>query len=133
MRHVGLGEGGDLVIIAPGTEPHLAKLANGLADDMLTGTALNVHSPVIVAPAMDGDMYAHPAAVENIRRLQERGVTIIEPEEGRMASGAVGRGRLPEVPELIGVIRQQLGREWRQLRDRRVVVTSGGARGAIDP
>ncbi len=133
IAHVGLGEGADLLIIAPATAHHLAKLANGLADDMLTVTALNVHSPVIVAPAMDGDMYAHPATVENIRRLQERGVTIIEPEEGRMASGAVGRGRLPEVPELIGVIRQQLGREWGQLRDRRVVVTAGGTREAIDP
>jgi phosphopantothenoylcysteine decarboxylase / phosphopantothenate---cysteine ligase len=65
--------------------------------------------------------------------LQERGVVVLEPEEGRMASGLVGQGRLPEVPEIVGFIRQQLGREWGQLRDRRVVVTAGGTREAIDP
>src|SRR5689334_8349917 len=133
IAHVGLGEGADLLVIAPVTANHIAKLAYGLADDMLTVTALNVKCPIIIAPAMDGDMYEHPATTENIRRLQERGVMIIVPEEGRMASGLVGQGRLPEVPELVGYIRQQLGREWGQLRDRRVVVTAGGTREAIDP
>jgi phosphopantothenoylcysteine decarboxylase/phosphopantothenate--cysteine ligase len=133
IAHVGLGEGADLLVIAPATANHIAKLAFGLADDLLTVTALNVKCPIMIAPAMDGDMYAHPATVENIRRLQERGVTLIEPAEGRMASGLVGQGRLPEVPELVGHIRQELGREWGQLRDRRVVVTAGGTREAIDP
>lgn len=133
IAHVGLGEGADLLVIAPATAHHLAKLANGLADDLLSITALTVHCPVIVAPAMDGNMYAHPATAENVRRLQERGVIVIEPQEGRMASGEIGRGRLPEVPELVGYIRHQLGREWGQLRDRRVVVTAGGTREALDP
>lgn len=133
IAHVGLGEGADLMVIAPATAHHLAKMAHGLADDLLSVTVLNMRCPVVVAPAMDGDMYEHPATVENLRKLQDRGVIIIEPDEGRMASGLVGRGRLPEVPVLLGLIRQQVGREWGQLRDRRIVVTAGGTREAIDP
>src|SRR5690606_24597230 len=83
--------------------------------------------------AMDGDMYEHPATIENMRRLRDMGVIIVEPEIGRMASGMVGRGRLPEVPALLGTVRQVLGREWGPLADRRVVVTAGGTREALDP
>ncbi len=133
IAHVGLGEGADLLLVVPATANHIARLAHGLADDLLTLTALSVRCPVIVAPAMDGDMYAHPATVENIRRLQERGIVVFAPETGRMASGLEGRGRLPEVATLLGLIRQQLGREVGQLRGRSVVVTAGGTREAIDP
>ncbi len=133
IAHVGLGEGADLMVIAPITAHHIAKMAHGLADDLLSVTVLSMRCPVIIAPAMDADMYEHPATGENLRKLQDRGVIIIEPDEGRMASGLVGRGRLPEVPVLLGLIRQQAGREWGQLRDRRIVVTAGGTREALDP
>src|SRR5258708_11414362 len=133
IAHVGLGENAELLIIAPATAHHIAKMAHGLADDLLTLTALNARCPVLVAPAMDGDMYSHPAVVDNLRLLRERGVVVIEPDEGRMASGQLGHGRLPEVPTLIGLVRQQLGRASGALRDRRVIVTAGGTREALDP
>lgn len=133
IAHIGLAEGADLLVIAPTTAHHIAKLANGLADDLLCLTVLSARCPVIIAPAMDGGMYEHPATVENLRRLQDRGVMVIEPEEGRFASGMSGHGRLPEVPTLLGLIRHQMGREWGTLRDRRIIVTAGGTREAIDP
>jgi len=133
IAHVGLGEGADLMVIAPITAHHIAKLANGLADDLLSVTVLAVRCPLIIAPAMDGNMLEHPVVVENLKRLQDRGVIIIESAEGRMASGLVGRGRLPEVPTLVGLIRREVGREVGPLRDRRIVVTAGGTREAIDP
>lgn len=133
IAHVGLSENADMLVVAPATAQHLAKLANGFADDLICLTALNCRCPILVAPAMDGNMYDHPATVENIRKLQERGIIVIEPEEGRFASGLVGHGRLPEVPTLIGHIRHHMGREWGGLRDRHVLVTAGGTREAIDP
>ncbi|CAG0962359.1 phosphopantothenoylcysteine decarboxylase / phosphopantothenate---cysteine ligase [Anaerolineae bacterium] len=133
IAHVGLAEGANLLVIAPATAHHIAKIAYGLADDLLSITALAVTCPVLVAPAMDGHMYEHSATAENIQRLRGRGIMIVEPEMGRMASGMVGRGRLPEVPVLVGMIRHALGREWGPLTDRRVVVTAGGTHEAIDP
>jgi phosphopantothenoylcysteine decarboxylase / phosphopantothenate---cysteine ligase len=133
IAHVGLADGADLLVIVPATANHIAKLAYGMADDLLSITALSVRCPTLVAPAMDADMLDHPAVSENLRRLQDRGVIVIESDEGRMASGLSGRGRLPEVPVLLGLIRHQLGREWGQLRDRHIVVTAGGTREAIDP
>ncbi len=132
IAHVGLGEGADLLVIAPATANTLAKLAHGLADDLLAVTALAVRCPVIVAPAMDGDMYSHPATQANIRTLVERGISLIEPEEGRFASGLVGKGRLPETPTLIGTIRHVLGNTG-SLAGQRLVVTAGGTREALDP
>jgi phosphopantothenoylcysteine decarboxylase / phosphopantothenate---cysteine ligase len=133
IAHVGLGEVADLLIIAPATANHIAKLAYGLADDLLTLTALNVRCPVLVAPAMDGDMYAHPTVAENLDRLRERGVVVIDADEGHMASGQTARGRLPEVPTLLGLVRQHLGRAQGALQGRRIVVTAGGTREALDP
>jgi phosphopantothenoylcysteine decarboxylase/phosphopantothenate--cysteine ligase len=133
ISHVGLAEGADLLVIAPITAHHLAKLAHGLADDLLSVVALAVRCPVILAPAMDGNMYDSPATVDNLRRLREWGAKVVEPEVGRMASGMVGRGRLPDTATLIGTIRQVLGHEWGALHDRRIVVTAGGTREAIDP
>jgi phosphopantothenoylcysteine decarboxylase / phosphopantothenate---cysteine ligase len=133
VAHVGLAEGADLVVIAPATAHHLAKIANGLADDLISITALCATCTLIVAPAMDGHMYESAATTENVRKLRERGVIVLEPEEGRMASGLVGVGRLPEVATLMGRIRQVLGYEWGALYDRKVVVTAGGTREALDP
>lgn len=132
IAHVGLGEGADLFVIAPATANALAKLAAGLADDLLTVTALAARCPVVVAPAMDGGMYGHPATQRNIREIQAQGVFLIEPEEGRFASGLVGKGRLPETATLLGMIRWVLSRSG-PLAGRKVVVTAGGTREAIDP
>lgn len=132
IAHVGLGEGADLLVIAPATAQTLAKLAHGLADNLLTVTALAARCPLVVAPAMDGGMYSHAATQANVNTLRERGVTIIEPDEGRFASGLVGRGRLPETPVLIGYIRRALAQAG-VLAGRRVVVTAGGTSEALDP
>jgi phosphopantothenoylcysteine decarboxylase/phosphopantothenate--cysteine ligase len=132
IAHVGLGEGADLLVIAPATAQTLAKLAHGLADNLLTVTALAARCPLLVAPAMDGGMYQHPATQANLDLLQARGVRLIEPEEGRFASGLVGKGRLPETPTLIGHIRRALGRGG-PLAGRRVVVTAGGTSEPLDP
>jgi phosphopantothenoylcysteine decarboxylase/phosphopantothenate--cysteine ligase len=132
IAHVGLGEGADLLVVAPITAHTIARLAHGLADDLLAVTALAARCPVLIAPAMDGGMYAHPATQANLDTLRARGVTIIEPEEGRFASGLIGKGRLPETPTLIGHIRRALGRSG-PLAGRRVVVTAGGTREPLDP
>jgi phosphopantothenoylcysteine decarboxylase/phosphopantothenate--cysteine ligase len=132
IAHVGLGEGADLLVIAPVTAHTIAKMAHGLADDLLSVTALAARCPVIIAPAMDGGMYAHPATQANLQTLRDRGVIVIEPEEGRFASGLVGQGRLPETPTLIGHARRILGRAG-ALAGRRIVVTAGGTREPLDP
>jgi phosphopantothenoylcysteine decarboxylase/phosphopantothenate--cysteine ligase len=132
ITHVGLGEGADLLLIAPVTAQTIAKLACGLADDLLAVTALAARCPVVIAPAMDGSMYGHPATQANLQTLRERGVTVIEPEEGRFASGLVGKGRLPETPVLLGHIRRVLGHQG-ELAGYRVVVTAGGTREPLDP
>jgi len=132
IAHVGLGEGADLLMIAPATANTLAKLAHGMADDILTVTALAARCPLVIAPAMDGGMYMHPATRTNIQTLMARGAYLIDPEEGRFASGLVGKGRLPETPALMGHVRRALGRMG-VLAGRKVVITAGGTREAIDP
>ena len=132
IAHVGLAEGADLLIVAPATANTIARLAQGMADDLLAVTALAARCPLLVAPAMDGSMYAHPATQANVALLASRGVVIISPEVGRFASGLVGQGRLPETPALIGAIRRVLGCEG-ALKGRHVVVTAGGTREPLDP
>ena len=130
--HVGLGEHADLLVIAPATADVIARLAHGLANDLLTVTALAARCPVLVAPAMDGGMFAHPATQANLKTLAERGVTLLGPAEGRMASGLVGRGRMVEPDEILGHVRLALGRKG-PLAGRRIVVTAGGTQEPIDP
>lgn len=132
IAHVGLGESANLLVVAPATADVLASFARGQASDLLRVTYLAARCPTLVAPAMDGGMYAHPVVAENLAILRERGVEIIEPEEGRFASGLVGKGRLPDTPTLIGYIRRALGANGR-LAGRHVVVTAGGTREALDP
>lgn len=132
IAHVGLAEGADLLIIAPATANTIARIAHGLADDLLSVTVLAARCPVVVAPAMDGGMYQNPATQANVDTLRQRGITIIEPEVGRFASGLVGQGRLPETTALIGHIRLALGRKA-PLAGRHVIVTAGGTHEAIDP
>lgn len=132
VQHVSLGETADLLAIIPATAHTLAKMAQGLADNLLLVTALAARCPVLVAPAMDGGMYEHPATQANISLLQERGVAFAGPAEGRMASGLSGLGRLLEPAELLGHIRLVLGRNG-PLAGRHVVVTTGPTREPMDP
>ena len=132
VLHVGLAHSADLLVIAPCTANTLGKLAHGIADNLLTITALAARCPLLVAPAMDVGIYTHPATQDNIRILSQRGVYFAGPNEGRMASGLVGKGRLVEPSELIGHIRFLLGRPG-PLAGRKIVVTAGGTQEPLDP
>ena len=123
MAHISLAKRADLIVIAPATANTLAKLANGVADNLLTTTVLASTAPLVLAPAMDADMWAHPATQANAATLRGRGAVIVEPDEGRLASGRMGRGRLPATDTLLAAIRQTL----------RVLVTAGGTQEPLDP
>lgn len=132
VLHVGLADGADLLLIAPATADILAKLAHGLADDLLTVTALAARCPLLIAPAMDAGMFEHPAVQANLTALLARGATVIGPAGGRMASGLTGRGRMLEPEEILGHVRRAAGRSG-PLAGRHVVVTAGGTEEPIDP
>ncbi len=132
IRHVALGENADLMIVAPATANTIAKLAHGAADNLLTVTALAARCPMIIAPAMDGAMFEHPATQANLSTLAERGARIAGPDVGRMASGLEGRGRMSEPSRLLDHIRLVLA-ESGSLTGRHVVVTTGPTREALDP
>jgi phosphopantothenoylcysteine decarboxylase / phosphopantothenate---cysteine ligase len=130
--HITLAETAELLAVVPATANTIAKLAHGMADNMLTAVALATRAPLLLAPAMYRDMYTHPATQDNLTLLRNRGVHIVEPEVGRLASGAIGLGRLPETEVLLGAISMQLGRNG-NLAGRRIVVTAGGTHEPIDP
>jgi phosphopantothenoylcysteine decarboxylase/phosphopantothenate--cysteine ligase len=132
VLHVGLADGADLLLVAPATADILAKLAHGLADDLLTVTALAARCPLLIAPAMDAGMFEHPAVQANLTALLMRGATAIGPAGGRMASGLTGRGRMLEPEEILGHVRRAAGRSG-PLAGRHVVVTAGGTEEPIDP
>lgn len=132
VLHVGLGEGADLLVIAPCTANTLAKLAWGQADNLLTLTALTARCPVLVAPAMDGGMFEHPATQANLETLRQRGVQILGPAQGRMASGLRGLGRMLEPAEILGHLRLALSRGG-PLAGKHVVVSAGGTQEPLDP
>ncbi len=131
-EHVALAQRAGIIAIAPATVHCIAKLAAGLADDPLTTTVLAATCPLLVAPAMDGNMYNHPATQENLAKLRGRGVVIAGPALGRFSSGLVGMGRLLEPLDLMGHIAATLGRDG-DLAGRTVVVSAGGTMEAIDP
>jgi len=133
--HISLADEADLIVVAPATANTIARLAYGLADDMLTVTHLSATPrgvPLVVAPAMEHHMFIHPATQANIATLQSRGAWIVGPEHGRLASGAVGQGRLVAPERLVGVIEQALGATG-PLVGRHLVVTAGANREPIDP
>ena len=130
--HIALGERAELLVIVPATANTIAKLAHGIADNMLTAVALATQAPLLLAPAMHHNMYTHPATQANLASLRERGAYIVEPEVGRLASGEVGVGRLPDTNVLLGAISAALGRTG-DLAGQRVVVTAGGTQEPIDP
>jgi phosphopantothenoylcysteine decarboxylase/phosphopantothenate--cysteine ligase len=132
VLHVGLARQADLIAIAPVTAQTLAKLATGLADNLLSLAALAATCPLLLAPAMDAGMYAHPATQTNLKRLQERGAIVVGPEEGHLASGLVARGRMTEPRELLGHIRYHLSRGG-PLQGRKIIVTAGATREPVDP
>ena len=131
-RHIELGREAELLLVAPATANTLARLAHGLADDMLSAVALATTAPLLVAPAMEHHMYHHPATQANLRTLEERGATIIPPEVGHLASGEIGAGRFPDTATILAHVRRILGRGG-DLAGRRVVVTAGGTQEPIDP
>ncbi len=130
--HVVLARRADLMVIAPATATTLARMAHGLADDLVSLTALATRAPVLVAPAMDPNMWEHAATQANVETLRSRGVSFVGPEEGRLASGQMGMGRMSEVPVLLGAVRSALGRAG-DLTGKKIVVSAGGTREAIDP
>ncbi|MGZ3647343.1 MAG: bifunctional phosphopantothenoylcysteine decarboxylase/phosphopantothenate--cysteine ligase CoaBC, partial [Ktedonobacteraceae bacterium] len=130
--HIALAEDAELLVVVPATANTIAKLAHGVADNLLTTVALATKAPLVVAPAMHHNMYTHPATQANIALLQERGAFIVEPEVGRLASGEVGIGRLPDTSVVLGAINVVLGRNG-DLAGFRVVVTAGGTQEPIDP
>lgn len=132
IDHVALAEKSDLIIVAPATAHTIAKMAQGLADDVLTTTLLATLSPIILAPAMDAHMYDNPATQSNIKILSERGVIIAGPSSGRLASGLTGTGRLLEPNDLMGCMRSIVGRNG-DLAGKKIVVSAGGTQETIDP
>ncbi len=130
--HIALARQAELLVIVPATATVIARLALGLAEEMVSLTALATRAPVMVCPAMDSQMFEHPATQEHLNTLRSRGIQIVGPEEGRLASGQVGRGRLSEVDTIIGWIRHILGKDG-DLAGKKVVVTAGGTHEPIDP
>lgn len=131
IEHVSLAEAADIVVIAPATANTIAKLAGGIADDILGCTVLATKAPVILAPAMHTGMYEDPSTQANLDRLRSRDFTIVGPVWGRLASGGMGLGRFPPVEEIIGIIHQKLGKDG-DLAGKRIVITAGGTQEPID-
>jgi phosphopantothenoylcysteine decarboxylase / phosphopantothenate---cysteine ligase len=130
IGHLELVRNADLYLIAPASANTIAKLAHGLADNLLSSAALAATCPLVVAPAMNNHMYEHPAVQANLHTLRARGVSVIEPDSGRLASkGEQGSGRLPEAARLLAVCEALLAGAWQGLR---VLVTAGGTREPID-
>ena len=151
IGHIVLGDTADVMVVAPATAHWLGAMANGMAGDVVTATCLATAAPVVVAPAMDGDMWTHPATVANVARLRGFGYAIVEPDAGPLASGQSGVGRLAELSSIVDAVVAAVGdRPVRapdhaarppivapahdaDLAGRHVVVTAGGTREAIDP
>lgn len=132
IEHVGLAQKAEAVLIAPATANTIARIVNGMADNLLTSLVLATRAPLIVAPAMDAFMYDNPLTRRNVARLREMGATVIEPGFGHLASGLVGQGRLADNELILGTLRQVLGRRG-DLAGRGIVVTAGGTQEPIDP
>src|SRR5882724_7266020 len=144
IKHIQVAQSIDLLLVAPATANALAKFANGIADDFLSTLYISTTAPVLVAPAMNVEMWAHPATRENVRRLRERGVQFIDPEEGYLACRTVGPGRLAEPHEIVGRACEIIGLTaaanpndvvalTQDLRGERVLITAGPTQEAIDP
>lgn len=132
VEHVALAEAADIMVIAPATADIIARLAVGIADDMISCTVLATKAPVILAPAMNVNMLQNPATQHNLAELKARGFTIVEPDCGRLASGNIGEGRLAKTEKIIAAIKQILNK-GNDLARKHIVVTAGGTQEPIDP
>ncbi len=132
IEHVSLAEAADLLLIAPATANVIAKVAHGIADDLLTCTALATRAPILIAPAMHTAMWENPATQANVKTLREQGIRFVGPAVGRLASGGFGEGRFAPVPEILGEALHILGQDG-DLAGKRIVVSAAGTREAIDP
>jgi phosphopantothenoylcysteine decarboxylase/phosphopantothenate--cysteine ligase len=132
VEHVALAEAADVVLIAPATANIIAKIACGIADDMLSCTVLATRAPVVIAPAMNDNMWANSVTQENAAKLIKRGFTFAGPAHGRLASGKLGLGRLTGLDEIYGITLQILGRKG-DLAGKNIVVTAGGTQEPVDP
>ncbi len=132
VEHVALAEAADIVLIAPATANIIAKIACGMADDMLSCTVLATRAPVVIAPAMNDNMWANSVTQENAAKLIKRGFTFAGPAHGRLASGKLGLGRLTGLDEIYGITLQVLGRKG-DLAGKNIVVTAGGTQEPVDP
>ena len=132
MKHVSLPAATDAIVVAPATANFLAKAALGLGDDLLSTMLLTAQCPLILAPAMDGGMWSHPTVVDHVRILRKRGVVVVEPENGPLASGQIGQGRLAEEARIIEALRSALvpTRDW---QGQRLLVSAGPTQEPIDP
>src|SRR6201993_2097613 len=136
VPHVAIGQGADLVVVAPATADLLARAAHGRADDLLTATLLTARCPVLFAPAMHTEMWQHPATVDNVATLRRRGAVVLEPASGRLTGADSGAGRLPEAEEIVTFAQLLLERHDAMPYDLagvKVLVTAGGTREPIDP
>jgi phosphopantothenoylcysteine decarboxylase / phosphopantothenate---cysteine ligase len=131
MYHISLAQEADLVLVAPATADILAKMAAGIADDLLSTTLLSTRAPVIVAPAMNTSMYLHPATRHNLSVLRERGIVVVGPASGSLACGEEGEGRMVEPDELLEAVKRELEGQG-SLRGVKVLVTAGGTREPLD-
>ena len=132
VEHVALAEAADIMVIAPATADIIARLAVGIADDMISCTVLATKAAVILAPAMNVNMLQNPATQHNLAELKARGFTIVEPDCGRLASGNIGEGRLAKTEKIIAAIKQILNK-GNDLARKHIVVTAGGTQEPIDP
>ena len=135
IEHISVAQWADAVVIAPATAHFLAKLAHGLADDFLSTTLLATTAPIVVAPAMNVNMWNHPATQANLSILRDRGVTIVEPGSGYLACGMVGSGRLADIEAIADAVMKALSAPTREqdLLGETILITAGGTREAIDP
>ncbi len=131
--HITLGQWADVMVIAPATANVVTKLAHGFADNAVTTLALAMRCPIIIAPAMDVDMWNHTATQQNIGTLQEMGYIVLPPEEGDLASGLSGKGRLPELSVIENAVTEVLSKAGHDLKGKKILVTAGPTNEAIDP
>ena len=131
VRHVAIGQSADLIVVAPATANTIAKLAAGLADDLLGNTILASTAPLVIAPAMHTEMWNNPATVANVKTLRERGVVIVGPGVGRLTGSDTGAGRMDEPDAIVRAGLAMLGP--RDLAGRRIVISAGGTREPLDP
>ena len=132
VNHISLAKKADILLIAPATANIIAKLANGIADDMLSSVALATKNQIIIAPAMNTNMYENPATIENIEKLKKRGVKFIEPDSGMLACKDVGKGKLADVDTIVDIIDFYLNKT-NELENKNILITAGATIEDIDP